>query len=250
VSHQLYYHFSVDDVFDVLLEASDSRDEPGSHCFLTYLSSLNRRFHTRVNLYLFLQKMQNGTLRSLADVMPTVGKWLRENSWVRLGPHGLDPETPPYKQSLADQRDTLARIYKHIDLLTGPAQYCQQARLHCFSESYELAPELKVRGVDTLFTTDKAAISYRLDDPHRHILEKTGTVDYAGLRLARSHLRIEAIAATDYDDHQLGEILYQVYCTTQCVVVFTHECELKCPRVQLAADRLLSCLSARGAIAQ
>jgi hypothetical protein len=234
------YHFSVDDVLDVLVEASESARNPAEHPILAFLSELHATFKMRVDLYLFLQKAQNGSIHSLREVTGRVGQWLRANPWIRLGPHALNPETPPYKQDLESQKETIQRTYDEIDRLTGPEQYSHWVRLHYFSESYELAPELLARGVQALLTTDKPAASYRLNETDRNTLRQRGSLDVAGIRFIRSHLRVEELAARCADERHLDQQLSEILPAAGCAVVFTHECELRRPEIRQAIRRILS----------
>jgi hypothetical protein len=245
-----YYHLSIDDVFEAFIQASQSQRPPATHPFFAFLTELHSNFKVHVDLYLFQRKTQDGVMRSLNLITPQVSRWLHENPWVRLGPHALDPETPPYQQGVQEQRETIRQIYDQIERLVRPHQYSRWVRLHWFSESYELAADFAKHGVEALLTTDKPAVSYRLDARNRSILRQTGSIQYAGIRLIRSHLRVEDFLAKRSHRQPLDQMLSYFRPNVGCFVVFTHEYELIRPEIQSTLREILSLLAAIGAVPQ
>jgi hypothetical protein len=249
-----FYHFSVDDVFEALVRASDSGrglfDEP----LFAFLRGLNARFGTRVDLYLFLQGVVDGAPRHLEDVSDRLRRDFEGAAgWLRLGPHALDYETPPYTQSPAEQAATLGEIYAEIRRFAGGAALSRWLRLHYFSECFELAPFLLERGVEALLLTDKAAISYRGSEALRRELCTRGAARLdlgapggrSDLSLVRSHLRVEYLARGTGNGAERTAALTEALKRHGFLVLFTHEVDLRERLVRRCAEECLAQLAAR-----
>src|SRR5262249_62274415 len=100
-----------------------------------------------------------------------VAACLRARPSLRLGPPASNPQTPPHRQTLAELKATLERLFDVFDHLGGPTARSRWVRLHEFSEAYEAAPVLRAYGIEALFTTDKPAIAWRLPPAERDVLQ-------------------------------------------------------------------------------
>jgi hypothetical protein len=240
-----WYHFSVDDVLDGLLEASDRRLPLFEHPFFGFLQTLHQRHGSICHLYLFQRARRDGRLRTLAEVSDTLGSALRDSPWLRLGPHGLDFDTPPYTQSIPEQTAAFDAIYGEIRRFAPGAALSRWVRLHYFSESYELADYFRTRGVDGLFTTDRDAVSYRLPPTLRAELRERGMLEHAGLTAVRTHARVETLLADRVAPERAVDAMLDRH---GFAVLMTHEIELLRPEVREMAEVLLRTLRARGAV--
>lgn len=240
-----YYHFSIDDVLDSLLEASDQSDELFQHEFFDFLQRFHDRFNVNVDLYVFLQKQIGATLRTLDDVSGSLLPSFRDVPWIGFGPHARDDETPPFAQCPDDQRAFCESVYDQILRFAGPERCSRWVRLHYFSECFELGDYFQSRGVKALLTTDKPAISYRLPANQTDQLKRHGFTEYSGIGFIRSHVRLENLVERSLSERQLHGELDRLCGESTCAVIFTHEYELARPEVRDMAFRVGSWLESR-----
>lgn len=232
-------HFGIDDVLPALLDASDSQQPLFSHPFFATLAALHSEFAFAIDLYLFLEVETNDRRRSLREVATRLRADLIRAPWLRLGPHGRDALTPPYRQTTADQRAVFTALYAEIDRLVGAHQRSTWVRLHCFSESYALADLWLEHGVDALLTTDRPAIAYHLPDAERAELAAHGQTRHQGITARRTHERAELLATADLADEALAARLDVHAARHGCLVLCTHEYELSRPPVLATLRRCL-----------
>ena len=225
-----FFHLSIDDVFDGFLEASDRRSAIQTSPMMAALDALHDEFGVPVDLYLFCEREKYGIRRKLEDVSPAAASDIRARSWLRLGPHALDMETPPYAQAAADLDRTLERSFAIIEQLVGGDRTSRWVRLHHFSECYEAAPLLRAHGVDTLLTTDKPAIAYRLPPASRAVLAANGRVQHEGLGFVRSHLRVERFSERNVERQELERVVSDCVTAHGFVTIFSHEICFADPR--------------------
>ena len=91
-----FFHFSIDDVIDSLIEVSNSSNPLFSNSFFNFLDTLHSKYNVNIDLYCFYQKniLNNSiTLNELSDRHKEI---FVKNNWLRFGPHALDTETAPY----------------------------------------------------------------------------------------------------------------------------------------------------------
>ncbi len=226
------YHFSVDDVFESLIEVSDSEQPLLDHPLFAFLDELHQRYGLTTDLYVFWRQTINGHERTLRDVSLHLASELRNIPWLRFGPHGLDYDNPPYEQSMDEQRRTFDAIYEQIDRFAGPEKRSRWIRLHYFSESFELGSYWQINGVSTLLLTDQPAVSYHLQASARQQLAEHGVFEHRGIELRRSHERLEFLAARDLDDSTLHASLNAHVDRHGSLVVFSHEQDLLVPGVR------------------
>lgn len=223
------YHFSVDDVFDSLIDASDQKPPLFRNPFFQFLKNLHGRFGTNVDLYLFYQGKINNRMRTLKDVPSSLKDILAENGWLRFGPHALDCETAPYSQPPREQMDAFNAIYSEIDRFSGSRS--KLVRLHYFSESYELATYFKKKGVSALLSTDRDAISHRMPERIKRKLKATGIANYKGISFVRSSFRSEDFADENLTPDQIGSKIRANLNTFGFVTLFSHGYEI--PRLEV-----------------
>jgi len=234
-----FYHFSVDDVFDSFIEVSDRKMPLFEHPFFQFLKQVHNEFGTNVSLSLFYQKNLNGKMRTLTDVSDSIQDAFTENPWLRLGPHALDYDTPPYAQSPAEQIEVFDAIYAEIGRFAGSRAMSKWVRLHYFSESYELAEYLKAKGVTALLSTDKEAVSYRMPTYAKEHLGKVGSVEYEGMTFVRSHLRVETLVRDRVSSYEFHGTIESLLTRLGHAVIMTHECELAHPEVRAMTVSIL-----------
>ena len=221
-----FYHFSVDDVFDSLIEVIDRKIDLFEHPFFSFLKELHEEFNMSVDLYVFFQKKISGRLRTLKEISDSLKQTIGNNSWIRFGPHGLDYETPPFSQTPEEQIAILDKIYNEIYRFAGKNNLSKWIRLHIFSESYELKDFFHSHGVEAIFTTDKDRITTRMPDAVNNSLKSTGFADYNGLSFIRSDIRTENLANERIHGERLRELINKHLEKNNHIIVMTHEYEL------------------------
>ncbi|MCC6510960.1 MAG: hypothetical protein IT423_17795, partial [Pirellulaceae bacterium] len=209
-----FYHFSVDDVLNCLLEISEAA--PFQQPLMQFYKQLNDLYGAPVDLYLFYRLGTDVNSPSLSDVPSGVRSWLLEAPWLRFGPHAVDPSTPPHSQTVAEQLAFCEQIYANISRLAGGNSKSQWLRFHYFSECYELADYLSGHGVTTLLTTDKPATSYRLPANHTQQLGRDGITRFNNINFVRSHIRIENLL--DVENQELDAHLDRLTADASCAV--------------------------------
>lgn len=234
-----FYHFSVDDVFDSLIEITDKKIEVFDHPFFSFLKELHDRFNINVDIYLFFQKKIDGKLRTLKDVSDSLKQTLNANTWIRFGPHALDYETAPYAQTPDEQIKIFDDIYKEISRFAGDGQMVKWIRLHYFSESYELKDYFHSKGIEALFTTDKERITTRMSDEINESLRENGFADYDGLKLIRSDVRTENLANEGIKGEELKFLIEKYINDYNHIIILTHECEIPREEVRFVTKELI-----------
>jgi hypothetical protein len=234
-----FYHFSIDDVFNCLLEVSQSPELILQHHFFGFLQQLHHDFDAIIDLYVFLQGSDCYAGKSLEQVSSQLQSSFASLPWLRFGPHSQNRATPLHAQAIDQQLITCQATFEQIARFAGSSSFSQWIRFHYFSECFELAPYLKSQGVTTLLTTDKPAISYRLPPPQRGQLEKLGATDYNEIGFVRSHIRIEDLVGSMFTSDELDDELIRRVGKADCAVVFTHEYELNRPEVRTMTRRVM-----------
>ena len=225
------YHFSVDDVFECLIDATDNYPDLFEQPLFEFFRRMHRRFGAHVDLYLFNRAPFGGRVRSLQDVSDKFRAQFQEATWLRLGPHALEYDIPPHKQTPAEQLVTFEETYREIERFAGPEKTTGFLRLHFFSECFELAPYFLEKGAHTLLLTDKPAVAYRLDEPRRRQLSREGWLKHEGLCLLQSHFRMENLARDSVDESSTRFFISDTIARRGHVCLFTHEVDLGNPLV-------------------
>jgi hypothetical protein len=235
-----FYHFSIDDVIDSLIEVSDSSGDFFSHHFFKFLNIIHNKYNVNIDLYCFYQKSIGNKLRTLHDVSDKYKEIFINNPWLHLGPHALNYESAPYAQTPDQQMQTFDSIYREIERFTGNPSKCDFLRLHFFSESYELSNYFQTKKVHSLFTTDKPAITHRLNDIVKSDLDFHGYAKFNEIRFIRSHFRVETLIDKNFSNREISNLLKYHLLTHGFVTFLTHECELVSPEIQKVTEFILS----------
>ena len=134
---KINFHFSVDDVFESLIDISDSKTKLIDHWFFSQLFFLWKKFKIKSAVYLFYEGNILNKKRSLKEVR-NLKKELKGN-WLYFGPHALNHDSPPHKYEPKVQKEHFQKIYSEIIRFAGRKYIAKKIRLHEYSESYELA---------------------------------------------------------------------------------------------------------------
>jgi hypothetical protein len=221
------YHFSVDDVFECLIDATENYASVFQQPFFKFLSRMHQSYGAHTDLYLFNRAPVAGRMRSLAEVSERFRGQFQEATWLRLGPHALEYEVAPHTQTPDEQIATFDEAHREIERFAGAGKTPGFLRLHFFSEAFELGTYFRQKGVHTLLLTDKPVIAYRLDEDKRRQLRREGRLTHANLNLLQSHLRTENLVRDNADTDAIRRRLAQTVSQYGYVTLFSHEIELK-----------------------
>src|SRR3989344_2595076 len=221
-----HYHFSIDDVFDCLIEITDKNIPLFNHPLLKYLKAQHEQFGVSIGLNVFYQKIINGKLRTLREVL-VFKKELAKSPWLFFGPHALDYETPPYVQSEKDQIKTFDKIYKEIDRFAGKNTHSKYVRLQYYSESFELANYFHKKNVLALFTTDRERGTHEMPNNIGTELLKKGFAKFKGMNFIRTQFRVEFFRDEKLKKRGVFNRLRQALTKYGFLVFYTHEIDLQ-----------------------
>jgi hypothetical protein len=237
-----FYHFSIDDVIDSLIEVSNSSDNLFSQPLFNFLYILNQKYDAHIDLYCFYEKNITDKTITLNDISDNHKEIFSKNPWLRFGPHALNTETAPYSQTTQQQIQVFDLIYKEIERFTGISSKCNLIRLHFFTESYELSDYFHSKNVHSLFTTDKPAISHRMNNTVKSKLKNFGYATFNEMGFVRSHFRIETIVEKNLSNKEIEDLLQHYLSTFGFVTFLTHEYELTRSEIRSTIDFILNYL--------
>ncbi len=218
------FHFSIDDVFESLIEISDKNIPLKKHWFFKILYRLWKNYKVKTALYLFYQKRMNGDIRTLREVKD-IKDQIREG-WIYFNFHGLDKDNPPFSQTTLDQKKTFEKIRSEIIRFAGKKYFSSFVRLHYYSEAFQLSRYFAKKRVKGLFTTDKKVISYHLPKKNNKELLDIGFSTFKKMKFIRTDFRIEKLS----NKKNLKKIKYfflKKKNRKKNIIIYTHEYELK-----------------------
>ncbi|MDO8638406.1 MAG: hypothetical protein Q7R43_02435 [Candidatus Daviesbacteria bacterium] len=219
------YHFSIDDVFDSLIEVSDKKIPLFDQLFFKFLKKIHEEFYVNIGLYLFYQKKIKGRLRTLKEVS-NLKTQLEKIDWLFFAPHALEYEIPPYAQSIDEQINTFEKIYTEIDRFAGKSFHTKYIRLQYYSESFELVEYFKTKEVEALFTTDREIGSHRMPTEIGFKLIEKGYIKYKGMDFIRTQFRVEFFAKEEISEEEVLIRMKNAFNKYGFIVFYTHEVDI------------------------
>ena len=248
LSENATYHFSIDDSFNALIEATDRKIPLIKHPYFKYLYELHRKYGVKVSLYLFYRSKHKGAWRDLSQIRDITKEVVDEKGevWLKFGPHALDTDTVPHSQSPSDQEITFERIYGEIDRFAGRATYARFVRLHYYSESYELAEYFRSKGVEALFSTERDVGSYRMPAEVGESLKGVGHATYKKMHFIRTQFRVEFFKDENLRKEDIKSRFQESLKKYGCVIFYTHECELVKSDIKKILNQSLEALEELG----
>ena len=221
------FHFSVDDVFESLIEVSDKNIPLQKHWFFKPLYEIWKKYKIRTGLHLFYEGQVNNKLRTLKDI-----KKLNKNDfkkWLFFGPHAKNTNLPPYKQASKHQKKNFKKIIKEINRFAGKQNNSNYIRLHHYSESYELSSFFKKNKIKALFSTDRKVGSHRMPKKISDKLINFGHAQYKGLNFIKTDFRIEWL--TSCRKKQIKNFFLKELKKKNYIIIYSHEYEFKNKRI-------------------
>jgi len=128
-----FYHFSIDDVFDSLIEVSDSSSNFFSNSFFKFLDTIHSKYNANVDLYCFYQKSIKNKFRTLSDVSDKHKEIFANNPWLHLGPHALDYDKEMVSKSIESSKNNSP----HIEYFLMSMDDIDQTKIF-FEDSFDL----------------------------------------------------------------------------------------------------------------
>ncbi len=218
------FHFSIDDVFESLIEVSDKNIPLKKHWFFKILYELWKNYKIKTAIYLFYQKKMNGNIRTLKEVK-NIKDQIKEG-WIYFNFHGLDKHNPPFSQTTLNQKKTFEQIRSEIRRFAGKKYFSRFVRLHYYSEAFKLGEYFKKKKVKGLFTTDKKAISYNLPKKNNKELMNLGFSVFKKVKFIRTDFRIEKLS-NKLNQRRIKYLFLQKKSRKKNIIIYTHEYELK-----------------------
>jgi hypothetical protein len=221
------FHFSVDDVFESLIEISDKNIPFKKHWFFKNLYEIWKRYKIRTGIHLFYEGKVNGKMRTLKDVKKLNKREFK--NWLYFGPHALNVDTPPYTQSPTEQKKCFNKIIKNIDRFAGKNNYANYIRLHHYSESFELSNFFKKNKFKGLFSTDRKVGSHKMPKKISKKLLNKGYANYNNLNFIRTDFRVEWLK--NKKKEQVLNDFKKIKKTKEFIILYSHEYEFKNKKV-------------------
>ena len=165
--------------------------------------------------------MLRGRKRYLSEVVKLQSQL--KQGWLFFGPHALNYETAPYAQNVENNVKMLKSIYANLDRIAGE-NLCKSIRLHYHSECFELRETLKKFGVTEMLTTDKPIGLHRFNSTLQKRMLQKGVINFEGVILRRSHIRVEIMANDEMAKDEFLE-LRKIKNTHGAFVLYSHEYE-------------------------
>lgn len=220
-----WYHFSIDDVFDSLIEVTNKKIPLFEHPFFALMKEVNDLYGTQVDLELFFEREIDGVNYTLCDVRDLTKEIQDAGSWLKFGPHAQNYMMAPFEQTKENQVEVFDKIYAEIERFAGKQTFAKWVRLHYYSESYELALYFRGKGVTALFTTDKEKGSHRMP---RHVADSlltTGFATYEEANFIRTQYRVEVFTNNRDSEENLKKMFLDSLSRYGYVIFYSHEYE-------------------------
>jgi len=220
-----WYHFSIDDVFDSLIEITIKNMPLFEHPFFALMKEIHDTYGAQIDFELFYEKEIDGVLYTLEDVRDLREEIKKKGDWLRFGPHAQNYMVAPFEQTPEEQEIVFDKIYKEIDRFAGREFYAKWVRLHYYSESYELASYFKSKGVTALFSTDREAGSHRMCEVTAKSLLDDGFATYKEKNFIRTQYRVEVFTNRRQTDENLRSMFLDSLERHGYIVFYSHEYE-------------------------
>ncbi|MCB9819645.1 hypothetical protein H6789_03000 [Candidatus Nomurabacteria bacterium] len=246
--NKAWYHFSVDDVFDSLIDVT-KRDIPlFSHPFFALLKEVNDQYDIQVDLELFWSKEIDGVLYTLKDVRDLTSEIKEVGSWLRFAPHADSYMVPPFEQTSDEQKVVFDKIYNEIDRFAGKSLCGKWVRLHYYSEMYEMANYFQQKGVTALFSTDRPVGSHRMPKEVANQLLQFGFAQFEKMNFIRTQFRVEEMTNSRTTDEKMTALFTEGLEKYGYITFYSHEYEFARSEVREVFRRMFKILHKIGCV--
>jgi hypothetical protein len=232
------FHFSIDDVFESLIEITDKKIPIKKHWFFKILYNLWKKYKIKTGLYVFYRGKINNKVRTLKEVR-NISKELKEG-WLFFGPHALDFDTPPYSQNTSDQKKFINNTYNEIIRFAGKNFLCEYLRFHYYSESFELSNFLKKKKIHGLFTTDRKVGTHKIPKEIGKQLLIKGFLFYNNLKFIRTDFRVEFLV--NRKKSTIVKKFNSILKKKNFIILYSHEYEFKKKQTLITLNKIMKTL--------
>lgn len=237
-----WYHFSVDDVFDSLIDVTRQGTPLFEHPFFALMKEVHDTYDAAIDLELFWERDIDNVLYTLRDVRDLREEIRKEGSWLRFGPHAQSYMVAPHEQFPHEQQRIFDDIYEQVERFAGKEFFAPWVRLHFYAESYELADYFKNKGVTALFSTDREAGSHRMLPENAKELLTDGFTTHEGMNFIRTQFRLEFFTNNRNTDEDLRRIFKEALAQYGHITFYSHEYEFARAEVRNMIRRVFEVL--------
>jgi hypothetical protein len=241
-----WYHFSIDDVFDSLIEVTIKNIPLFEHPFFSLMKEIHDSYGSQIDFELFYEKEIDGVIYTLSDVRDLSKEITESGSWMRFGPHAQNYMIAPFEQAPEEQELIFDKIYCEIDRFAGNLFYAKWVRLHYYSESYELATYFKSKGVTALFSTDREAGSHRMSELVAKSLLEVGFASYEEASFIRTQYRVEVFTNRRQSEEDLRLLFLESLEKYGYIIFYSHEYEFARSEVRSMTRKTFKVLNELG----
>lgn len=232
----LKFHYSIDDVHLALHDLLSSNIN--NNFLLKDLRSLYLSHNLKTSLYLFQNFFYKNKTFNLNDLHGFELDLNLKDDWLFFGPHAWNFESPPYESSKDENIYSFNKIYEFIES-NLKNKTAASVRLHYYSECFNLKQYFFDKNVNELFITDKQNYSHTLSKEYIEEIKKNGYCFVDGLRMTRTHFRVEDIANKRLTKDQIISNFEKIYKKIDRIIIYSHEYEHRRPEV---IDYLYLCI--------
>jgi len=217
------FHFSIDDTFNFLKDAHIQKINIKNHPIGKILYKYSIEHGLVTSLYCFKQQKLNDK-NSLVYEFFNKNLFNEIKDWIKLGYHGKDSSSPPYKMEIINLIQELDEFYSHIK--NKKYLISKFLRFHYYSEMHEVSSKLNEYDIKGLFTTDKNQIAYRLNDNCKKELINYGHTNFNQLKFISTHFRIENFYFQKLTRKQICKLIENKLNKFGFIIIYVHEYDL------------------------
>lgn len=230
-----WVHFSVDDVIGCFQWVYEN--EPQSIFEEPMLAAIKRwheKYGLQCDLYVF-ERNQNFNIAMLQD---RYWEEICQNSWLRLGWHGLDSLTNvDYSKNISERAEyshceveakeyvqSLKRFHNLVFEKCGAKTWTNVVRLHMWTTPLCVMESLKEENINVLLTSDRDLESYNLSSEQMEKLKKCGGLWIQEFCYTRTDIRFDNLSES-ITVKELLEYTETIYCKypAKKLEIFFHE---------------------------
>ena len=216
------FHFSIDDVFSLLLDSSIHKLNLKHHIIIGELYKYYVNSGMVTSLYCFREKKIYNNKIDFFDLKFPKNKKI---DWLNFGFHAKNFETPPYAMDVSllknEFKEFTNKIHNSKKLIKS-----EYLRLHYYSECFELKNIFKKYIIKVFFTTDKKEISYRLNHKNIIDLKKRGYTIYDDVKFIKTFFRIENFSKYNLSKKDILILLEKIFNDYDFLTIYVHEYDL------------------------
>lgn len=216
------FHFSIDDVFSLLLDSSIHKLNLKNHIIIGELYKYYIKYGLVTSLYCFREKkIYNYNINFFDLTFPKN----RKIDWLNFGFHAKNFKTPPYAMDVSLLKNEFNEFTKKIHNSSKLIK-SEYIRLHYYSECFELKNIFKKYKLKGLFTTDKKKLSYRLNQKNKIDLKNRGFTIYDDLQFIKTFFRIEDFSKNNLSKIDILTLLEKTFNDYEFLTIYVHEYDL------------------------